>query len=308
MSDTSANVECAELREPARPYVTVRTKFYLAAITASVWFAGSLLISLPWIRDLASHVGAPLAWAGVLAIALVPGWLNAFLIFSLALDKPPALRIVREDLPPVTILVAAYNENERILETLSSIRLLDYPAPVRVIVIDDGSTDGTGETVAGVAARDDGVQLVSVEHGGKAAALVAGLALTTTEFVVTIDADTWLHREGLTRLMARFITDPARTAAVAGCVLARNSRDNLMTRMEEWDYFLAIASVKRQQALYQGTLVAQGRSRPIGPLPSVKSTAGRASSARTSFSRGLSSNGGTASASSPRRWHSRTFL
>ena len=46
--------------------------------------------------------------------------------------------------------------------------------------------------------------------------------------------------------------------AVAGSVLVRNSRDSLGTRMQEWDYFLGIASVKRMQGLYQGTLVAQG--------------------------------------------------
>jgi biofilm PGA synthesis N-glycosyltransferase PgaC len=48
------------------------------------------------------------------------------------------------------------------------------------------------------------------------------------------------------------------TAAVAGCVLVRNSRASVMTRLQEWDYFLGISSAKRQQALYQGTLVAQG--------------------------------------------------
>jgi cellulose synthase/poly-beta-1,6-N-acetylglucosamine synthase-like glycosyltransferase len=49
-----------------------------------------------------------------------------------------------------------------------------------------------------------------------------------------------------------------RTVAVAGAVLVRNSRENLLTRAQEWDYFLGIASVKRGQALLQGTLVAQG--------------------------------------------------
>jgi biofilm PGA synthesis N-glycosyltransferase PgaC len=46
--------------------------------------------------------------------------------------------------------------------------------------------------------------------------------------------------------------------AVAGSVLARNTRKNWMTRIQEWDYFNGIASVKRTQALYEGTLVAQG--------------------------------------------------
>jgi biofilm PGA synthesis N-glycosyltransferase PgaC len=62
----------------------------------------------------------------------------------------------------------------------------------------------------------------------------------------------------LRRIVARFLTDPADTAAVAGCVLVKNSRSTFMTRLQEWDYFTGIASAKRQQSLYQGTLVAQG--------------------------------------------------
>jgi biofilm PGA synthesis N-glycosyltransferase PgaC len=62
----------------------------------------------------------------------------------------------------------------------------------------------------------------------------------------------------LQRAIARMLTSPADTVAVAGSVLVRNSRAGALARVQEWDYFLAIASVKRQQALFQGTLVAQG--------------------------------------------------
>src|SRR4029078_13531218 len=68
---------------------------------------------------------------------------------------------------------------------------------------------------------------------------------------------------------------PPDTVAVAGSVLVCNSRDNLLTKMQEWDYFLGIAAVKRVQGLYQSTLVAQGafslyrteRVREIGGWP-----------------------------------------
>jgi biofilm PGA synthesis N-glycosyltransferase PgaC len=62
----------------------------------------------------------------------------------------------------------------------------------------------------------------------------------------------------LKRAVARMLASPPDTVAVAGAVLVRNSRENLLTRAQEWDYFLGIASVKRGQALLQGTLVAQG--------------------------------------------------
>jgi biofilm PGA synthesis N-glycosyltransferase PgaC len=45
---------------------------------------------------------------------------------------------------------------------------------------------------------------------------------------------------------------------VAGAVFVRNSRKNIWTKIQEWDYFLGIASIKRLQGFYQGTLVAQG--------------------------------------------------
>ena len=79
-----------------------------------------------------------------------------------------------------------------------------------------------------------------------------------TELVSTLDADTLLHPQAVRQIVARLLSAPSDVQAVAGSVLVRNSRDSLWTRMQEWDYFLGIASVKRMQGLYQGTLVAQG--------------------------------------------------
>ena len=79
-----------------------------------------------------------------------------------------------------------------------------------------------------------------------------------TPLIATVDADTLLMPEALKRCVARLLVSPPTTVAVAGAVFVRNSRDNLLTRAQEWDYFLGIASIKRQQGLFQGTLVAQG--------------------------------------------------
>lgn len=239
-------------------YVPVWAKFAIAVSAATAWFVASAWLSAAWISDLTDLTSAPIAWGIVLTIALVPGWLNAFLVWSLLLDRPPRLCLPTEGYPDVTVLIAAFNEEESIGDTLRSIRAQDYPGTIHTIVVDDGSTDDTVGLVSLVAEKHGGVRLLKADHGGKALALNHALDHVATEFVITIDADTWLHQQALKRLMARFLSDPTGTAAVAGCVLARNSRHNVMTRMQDWDYFLAIASVKRQQALYQGTLVAQG--------------------------------------------------
>jgi biofilm PGA synthesis N-glycosyltransferase PgaC len=95
-------------------------------------------------------------------------------------------------------------------------------------------------------------------HAGKSEALNAALLTVRTGVVATIDADTLLLPYALKRAVGRMLSSPTDTVAVAGSVLVRNSRANLLARVQEWDYFLAIASVKRQQSLFQGTLVAQG--------------------------------------------------
>jgi biofilm PGA synthesis N-glycosyltransferase PgaC len=58
--------------------------------------------------------------------------------------------------------------------------------------------------------------------------------------------------------VGRRLADPPQTRAVAGAILIRNSRDNWLTKAQEWDYFLGISAIKRIQSLFQGTLVAQG--------------------------------------------------
>jgi biofilm PGA synthesis N-glycosyltransferase PgaC len=117
---------------------------------------------------------------------------------------------------------------------------------------------------------------------GKSHALNTGLAAVRTELVITLDADTLLHPRAIRQLVARLLSSPADVKAVAGSVLVRNSREKLWTRMQEWDYFLGIASVKRMQELYQGTLVAQGafslyRTQAVlaaggGPTPSARTS------------------------------------
>ena len=106
-----------------------------------------------------------------------------------------------------------------------------------------------------------GVKLVIAHEPtpGKANALNRALSMVETAYVVTVDADTLLHEQALRRLVSRLESAPRDTVAVAGAVMIRNSRQNLLTRMQEWDYFLGIAAVKRMQGLYQSTLVAQAR-------------------------------------------------
>lgn len=221
------------------------------------WAAFSTWLALPWIGDLADVVGLPSAIAVIAGIAVVPGYLNVQLASSLLLDRQAPLR-EDFDFPPLAVLIAAYGEQETIARTIAYALDQGYPADLEAIVIDDGSTDDTANVVRSFARIDPRVRLLKAEHGGKARALNAGLATVTAPVVVTIDADTLLMPGALRRLVARLLLSPSDTTAVAGSVLVGNTRESLVTAAQEWDYFLGISSVKREQALLQATLVAQG--------------------------------------------------
>jgi len=242
-------------RDKRKFYIPVKAKFILATAFASAWFLFSLWISEPWIEDLSSEVGEPLGFLVILFIALIPGFLMGHLLFSILLDHPPPLEL-DINYPPVTILMAAFNEAENIEKTFLAIEGMDYPGELKIIVVDDGSTDGTAGKVRSLGI--DNLMLIEAEHGGKAHALNIGLAEVETPVFLTIDADTVLHPQAVKRLMARFLSDPPQAAAVAGSVISGNPGESVMAEMQEWDYYAAISSVKRQQSMFQGALVAQG--------------------------------------------------
>lgn len=240
-----------------RLYLSVRWKFVISLCAAYAWAAFSLWIASAWLADFSGLVGAVPAYLVVFGIAIIPGFMNAFLVTSLLLDRRPEVRTEPDQLPPISILVAAYNEEANIASTLHSIARQDYPNEIQVIVINDGSRDGTARVLD--ALDYPWLEVIHLpRNGGKSNALNRGLEQVRHALTITLDGDSYLYRHALRNLVGRYLSDPPDTRAVAGAVLIRNSRTNLVTAAQEWDYFHGIAAIKRLQSLYQGTLVAQG--------------------------------------------------
>jgi len=256
-SSSSSQLEAARAAAwPGKRYITVQVKFVLTLAIASAWAVLSFWIAQRWITELAVLIGAPLATMIIMGIAILPGFMNAFLVGGLLFDRRPRRKPITT-YPDISILVAAYNEEDSILSTLKSIELQHYPAQLEVIVINDGSTDGTMKQLAGISYP--WLRVIDLpKNAGKANALNAGLKQASFALTITLDADSYLYANALTNLVGRYLGDPDNTAAVAGAVLVRNSRLNLITKIQEWDYFHGIAAIKRLQSLFQGTLVAQG--------------------------------------------------
>lgn len=240
-------------------YVPIKYKFMISLIISSLWVVFSYYVSKQWIADLSELTSSVFLATFIIAgIAYVPGFMNAFLVSSLILDRQPKFK---ETCPTedITILIAAYNEELGIFNTLKYIKEQEYRGRIQTIVINNNSNDNTCFEVER-AKKELGMDILLLHENkaGKFNALNHGLNFVQTEYVITLDADTLIHKKAVNYLISRIKSSPKDVCAVAGSMLVRNSRDNLLAKIQEWDYFLSIASIKRMQGLYQGTLVAQG--------------------------------------------------
>ncbi|MCU1623345.1 MAG: polysaccharide deacetylase [Frankiales bacterium] len=135
-----------------------------------------------------------------------------------------------EFLPPVSVLVPAYNEAVGIERAVRALVAGDYPE-LEVVVIDDGSTDGTGDLVAALGL--DQVRLVRQPNGGKAAALATGVAAASHDVLVMLDGDTVFEPDTIRKLVQP-LRDPT-VGAVSGNTKVGNRR-GLLGRWQHLEY------------------------------------------------------------------------
>lgn len=111
---------------------------------------------------------------------------------------------LEKDFPSVSILVPCYNEEKSIAQTIESLLALDYPHDkLEILVIDDGSKDKTFD-IAKPFEKQGPVKVYHKENGGKYTALNYGLARVQSEFVGTLDADSFVDSQSLKIMLPFF--------------------------------------------------------------------------------------------------------
>ncbi|HEY8545743.1 MAG TPA: glycosyltransferase family 2 protein, partial [Acidimicrobiales bacterium] len=186
-------------------------------------------------------------------VATVVGWsfwpVTALLAVRAVVAVVAAVRHARSPrtgdwVGPVTVIVPAYNEAAGIADTVLSLVRSDWPWGLEVIVVDDGSTDGTGDIVERLGLP--GVWVIRQPNGGKPAALNAAIAAARTEVVVLVDGDTVFRPDTVDRLVAPF--DDPRVGAVSGNAKVWNRR-SLLGRWQHIEYVMGFNLDRRLLAL-----------------------------------------------------------
>jgi biofilm PGA synthesis N-glycosyltransferase PgaC len=151
----------------------------------------------------------------------------------------------------VTVMIPAYNEARVIGNTLLSL-WSQTRQPDKILVVDDGSSDGTGQIAAALGAE---VVRPASNTGFKAGAMNAGLRYVDTEWLVTVDADTILAQAALQEIVSA--AQEADVGAACGMVLPQRIH-TLWERARFVEYLLAFGVLKPVQDWYHRPMVASG--------------------------------------------------
>jgi biofilm PGA synthesis N-glycosyltransferase PgaC len=151
----------------------------------------------------------------------------------------------------ITVIIPAYNEAASVADTLRSLHAQTV-APTEIIVVDDCSTDGTGDAARALGAR---VIRPPENTGSKAGAQTFALQQVHTEFVIAIDADTTLARDAIAQLIPAFVD--ARVAAACGSVIPRRI-ESIWERGRYVEYLFAFTFYKQVQDQFGAPLISSG--------------------------------------------------
>jgi cellulose synthase/poly-beta-1,6-N-acetylglucosamine synthase-like glycosyltransferase len=151
----------------------------------------------------------------------------------------------------ITVIVPAYNEAASVADTISSL-LVQTLSPARILVVDDGSTDGTGDVARALGVR---VLRPPKNTGSKAGAQTYALPFVETEFTIAIDADSILAPDAIQNLFEAVRNSDV--AAASGYVLPRYVK-SLWERGRYIEYLFAFSFFKPIQDHFGRPLISSG--------------------------------------------------
>ncbi len=185
-------------------------------------------------------------------------FIQVFLIVTF-FDKRKQIVIRKEDItlkkyPKVSIIVPCYNEEKTAYKTIRSLLNLNYPQDkLEIILVDDGSTDGTWNVLERFKNYSN-IQMFRKENGGKHTAMNLGLERATAEFVGGLDADSFVHPEALKRIMTYFVDQ--KVMAVAPAVVVHQPK-NVLQKAQKAEYDFGVF-MKKMQGFLGGIYVTPG--------------------------------------------------
>ena len=123
----------------------------------------------------------------------------------------------------ISVIIPAYNIEDLLEKCVSSVAKQDYPKSLlEIIVVDDGSSDGTGAVADRLASQYENVKVIHKENGGSSSARNAGLAVATGDYVGFVDSDDYVSPEMYSLLMDAAIRNDADMVQISRDEISEN--------------------------------------------------------------------------------------
>lgn len=160
--------------------------------------------------------------------------------------QPPVLG---QFTPTVSIIISVRNEEAAISQTVETCYRTDYPSPKReVLVIDDGSSDGTPKVLKELMLKFPNLAVYTLPPSGKRQAMAEGVLKARGEIIIFVDSDTFLFPNALRHIVCGF-EDPT-LGASAGYTEVENGNTNALTGLQEVRYFVSYRLLKSSESLF----------------------------------------------------------
>lgn len=208
---------------------------------------------LTWLAATPVH-GLALGFVAAYPILTGVMWTLTSLLFYRHKEREPLPPATVGDLPFVSVIVAAYDEEAVIESTVESLLAIDYPA-YEVVVVDDGSRDRTVELLRPYAAAGRIRLIEKAVNEGKAMALNDAIPATRGEIVTIVDADIRPHPDSLRHLIPHFAH--GRVAAVAGNPQVANT-GSLLAKVQVTEFASIVSVLRRAQRVWGRILTVSG--------------------------------------------------
>ena len=174
-------------------------------------------------------------------------------LLSLA-HRPPTMTGYE---PTVSVVICVHNDEKVIASSARSCWSADYPSAKReIIVVDDGSTDGTPKLLDELKREIPEIQVLTIPHSGKRHAMAKAFRQAKGELIVVMDSDSVLDRNALRHIVCGF-EDPT-LGAVSGWTGVTNADQNLLTKMQEIRYLVSFELMKTSESLFGAVTCCPG--------------------------------------------------
>ncbi len=181
-------------------------------------------------------------------VSLFTFFLWLFILMDIKEPKPSKKKY------SITFIIPTYNEEKNIERTIKSILNSNYAGKKKIIVVDDVSTDRTAEICKRYAKRGIIKFIQKKEHSGKVNSINLALKYVNTDLFAVLDADTYLERNAIRRLVAYF-DDPKVGAALAA--LKVENKKGIFPRLQTVEYYMSVF-LRKLMGYYDGLYTTHG--------------------------------------------------